>query len=123
MSDLEQKLASMKGYLYQIWKYQRGHSEITILAKHDLNANRCIRLTFTKLGYIQSPLDWEGDLYLASDEELREIIKRIDPNDNYKNIPIEIIKKLYLLYKADLSNSKVYLLGKLLDIEYDVELS
>ncbi len=123
MSEFEQELALMKGYLYQIWKYQRGHSEITILAKHDRKASHCIRLTFTNLGYIQSPLEWKGDLYLASDKELREIIKRTEYGANVKNIPLEIIKKLYSLYKADLSYSKVYILGKLLDIEYDVDLS
>jgi hypothetical protein len=120
MNELIAQLNQLKGYSYQIWKFNRGHTELTIRATHKEKEKHNIHLTFANVRYFQFPQGWMGDLYLAPDNELIEILKRADSGAT-ANIPLEILKKMYTLYRADSPGGVIYILGKLIDIKRDVE--
>jgi hypothetical protein len=121
MENLIDQLANIKGYSYQIWKYQRGHSEMTIRATHHGKKGHNIHLIFLDVQYFQFPLGWVGDLYPASETELIEIVKRTNFRNQVDNAPIELLQEMYSLYKAISPGGVIYILGKLIKIEYDVE--
>ena len=121
MTNINEQLIHIKGYSYQVWDYERGHSEMTIRATHDEKKEHNIHLTFLDVQYFQFPLGWVGDLYPASDRELIEIVKRLNYDGVTGKTPLELLKKIYSLYKADSPGGVIYILGKLIKIEYDVE--
>jgi hypothetical protein len=121
MESLIDQLVSIKGYSYEIWRYQRGHSEMTIRATHDEKKGHNIHLVFIDVQYFQFPLGWVGDLYPAPEAELIEIVKRTNFRNMVHNTPMELLQKMYSLYKADSPAGPIYILGKLIKIEYDVE--
>jgi len=121
MENLIDELTDMKGYSYQIWNYERGHSEMTIRAIHHKKKGHNIHLIFLDVQYFQFPLGWVGDLYPAPETELIEIVKRTNFRNMVDNTPMELLKTMYSLYKADSSGGVIYILGKLIKIEYDVE--
>jgi hypothetical protein len=121
MENLIDQLVSIKGYSYQIWRYERGHSEMTIRATHHEKKEHNIHLIFLDVQYFQFPLGWAGDLYPASETELIEIVKRTNFRNQVDRAPMEILQKMYSLYRADSPNGVIYILGKLIKIEYDVE--
>jgi len=121
MENLIDQLVSIKGYSYEIWKYQHGHSEMTIRAIHHEKKGHNIHLIFLDVQYFQFPLGWTGDLYPASESELIEIVKRTNFRNQVDRAPKELLHKMYSLYRADSPNGVIYILGKLISIEYDVE--
>ena len=121
MEDLIDQLVSIKGYSYEIWKYQRGHSEMTIRATHHEKKEHNIHLVFLDVQYFQFPLGWVGDLYPASESELIEVVKRTNFRNMADNTPMELLKKMYSLYIANSPGGVVYILGKLIKIEFNVE--
>lgn len=121
MSDLLTQLSQLNGYSYQIWNFNRGHLELTIRATHKEKEKHNIHLTFVHVIYFQFPQGWTGDLSLAPDHELLDILRRTNFGNNIEKIPLEILKKLYSLYRADSPGGVIYILGKLMEIEKDVE--
>lgn len=121
MANLTDELLRITGYSYQIWDYQRGHSELTIRGTHAEKKGHNVHLTFLDVQYFQFPIGWEGDIYLASDNELIEIVKRTNYSDIVDKTPLEILKKMYSLFRVETSNGIIYILGKLVAIEYDIE--
>ena len=116
MEDLND-LFKIKNYYYRVWKYKVGLSQLTLRATDTQKKHHNIHITFHRVHYFQFPAGWKGDLYLAPDNELREILKRAE----IPVVDINFTKKLYSLFKADAPNSTIYILGKLSLIEHDVE--
>ena len=121
MKNLDEQIADIKGYSYQLWQYARGHSELTIRGMHDEKKGHNIHITFLNVQYFQFPLEWTGDLYPASDEELLNTLRQTRFGNVADKTSVEILKKMYSLYIADSSNGRIYVLGRLIKIEYDVE--
>ena len=121
MSELDEKLMCMKGYSYQIWDYGLSHSELVLRATHQ-DKNRCdAHVSFSHVQYFQFPWGWTGDLVPASDEELLEIMKRAGLGYWTKASSMSLIKQRFRLYKAETANGTIYILGRLRQIEYEVE--
>jgi len=121
MSDLEAKLARLKGYSYQIWDYNLSHSYLTFRGDHPDKKHHNVEISFTDVKYFQFPLGWTGDFYPASDSELLEIMLRAGMGNVDNALPMSWIKENWHLYKADSPHSTIYVLGHLTQIEYDVE--
>jgi len=120
MHKLLNELQEIKGYHYQVWKYQLSLSVLTIRASNDQIKHHNIHITFGSVKYFQFPLGWTGDLYLASDDELLQILKQAGINIKLE-IPMSFVKENFSLYKADSPNGTIYILGRLNHIERDVE--
>ena len=121
MNELEEKLLQLKGYHYHLWHYQLSHSFITFRGEHPDKKQHNVEISFTDVKYFQFPLGWTSDFYPASDSELLEIMKRAGIPDLDKAVPMSWIKENYHLYKADSPHSTIYVLGHLVQIEYNVE--
>lgn len=121
VSDILERLLTIKGYSYHIWDYSVGHSTLVIRAVKEQEKEHNIQLTFVNIYYVEFPVKWNGDLYLASDDELVEILKKAGLNNSIERMPLSFIKENLSLYKANNDNGVVYILGKLGSIEYDVE--
>lgn len=121
MSDLEEKLLQIRGYSFQIWRYDVGHSTLTLRATHSDKKHHNVEIEFIAVQYVQFPIGWHGDFYLASDTELLEIVAKTGMPDLDKRLPLEEIRKHFHLYKADSPQGTIYILGDLVKIESDVE--
>jgi hypothetical protein len=117
MEDLLDKLRNLKDYNYQIWNYTLSHSRLTIRATAGQKGHHNIYITFVDVSYFQFPSGWEGDLYLASDNELLEILVRVGIGKLDQVVPMAYIKERYSLYKADSPNGTIFIFGKLASIE------
>jgi len=121
MNELLDKLSQLKGYSYQIWHYNLSHSILTLRGETKQNEHHNAHIGFADVKYFQFPLGWTGDLYLAPDNELIEILVRAGIGRLDQVTSMEYLKEQFSLYKADSPYSTIYILGKLFEIEYDVE--
>lgn len=111
------KLEDMIGYDYQLWDYQVSHSTLTIRAVLPKGGKHNVHLTFSDVYFIQAPSSWsDGDIRVASDDEFWRIARQLGWTD--REIPL---RKLFILYSANTSKGRVYIMGKLAPIENDVE--
>lgn len=115
------ELNYIKDYDYQIWQYNLSHSLLTLRATSKQKKRHNIHITFTQVHYFQFPFSWKGDLYLAPDNELIEILGRAGVSKLNEALPMSYIRETYSLFKADSPDSTIYILGRLSKIEYDVE--
>lgn len=121
MTNNDEHLNQIVGYSYQIWNYQRSHSVLTLRATHADKPRHNIHLVFVDVLYMQLPLSWVGDLYVGSDERLKQIARRTNLRELLESLEIPIIRQLHSLYQSKSFDSDIYILGKLHAIEYDVE--
>lgn len=121
MNELEEKLEQLKGYSYKIWDYNLSHSYLTFRGEHPDKKHHNVEIMFTDVHYFQFPYGWKGNFYPAPDSELLEIISRAGMPNLDKVMPLSEIKLRYHLYKADSRHSTIYVLGHLVQIEFDVE--
>lgn len=121
MDTLLSKLNSVKGYSYQIWNYGLSHSILTLSGTTEQKEKPDVYIRFADVQYFQFPFSWTGDLYLAPDDELVEILVRIGAGRMDQAISMEYVKERFSLFKADSSYGTIYILGKLFEVEYDVK--
>lgn len=121
MEKLLDELHRIKGYSYQIWHYNLSHSILTLRAKKKEKEHHNIHITFADVGYFQFPFSWRGDLDLAPETELVEILERAGFGRLDQAISMEYVQDRYSLYKAESGRSIIFILGRLASIEYDVE--
>lgn len=125
MSTLEEDLKRIEGYSYQIWAFDVVDSELTLRATHKSKNKHNIHLTFMNVRYLQMPSSWTGDLVVCSDEELLETASKTELYETTEKVTekeeyLAHFKKLFSLYKAEAEHTTVYILGKLITIEQDV---
>jgi len=126
MSTLEEELELIKGYTYQVWSFNVVDSELTLRATHNDKKKHNVHLTFINVHYLQTPNIWSGNILVGSDEEMIEIAGKTDLNDTIEKITekdeyLNHFKKLFSLYTAEAEHTRVYILGKLITIEQDVD--
>ena len=127
MSTLDNELNELTGYSYQVWSFNVVDSELTLRATHKDKKKHNIHLVFINVHYLQMPNIWMGgNLGACSDEEMLEIASKTDLHDTISKISerdeyLEHFKKLFTLYKAEAEYSTVYILGKLITVEQDVD--
>ena len=120
MNNLEEELLKLKGYGYQIWRYNLGHSILTFRGEHPDKKHHNVEITFTSVSYFQFPAGWDGDFYPVKDEsELLEVLSRTGIFK--EKIIMPVINQLFHLYRADSPYSTIYIIGHLAQIDYDVE--
>lgn len=116
MPDLIAELEQLKGYSYQLWRYQVSHCILIIRATHRGKPNHNVEITFNNVAYIQMPTMWTGDFRLA-DTEFFDVTQKC----HFRDSTNDLLRTIYSLFKADYSNGVVYILGHLAKIKYDVE--
>jgi hypothetical protein len=121
MNELLVKLSQLKGYSYQIWQYNLSHSILTLRGTTKQKVHNNVHISFADVKYFQFPFGWTGDLDLAPDNELIGILVQAGIGRLDQVTSMEYVKEQFSLYKADSPYSTIYILGKLFEIEYDVE--
>jgi len=121
MDELLDRLGQLKGYSYQIWNYNLSHSILTLRGSAEQKGHHNVHIGFADVKYFQFPFGWTGDLYPATDKELVEILLRVGIGRLDQATSMEHVKEQFSLYRADAAHTTIYILGKLFEIEYDVE--
>ena len=121
MNKLLEQLNQLRRYSYQIWHYNLSHSILTLRGTNKQKGHHNIHIGFADVKYFQFPFSWTGDLHPATDEEFIQILVRAGIGRLDQATSIEYVKEQFSLYKADTLHTTIYILGKLSEIEYDVE--
>jgi len=126
MPILDNELKELTGYSYQIWSFNVVDSELTVRATHKDKKKHNVHLTFINVHYLQMPNIWMGTMSVCSDDEMLEVAGKTDLHETIMKITerdeyLEHFKKLFTLYKANTEHSTVYVLGKLITVEQDVD--
>ena len=121
MPDLINQLVALEGYHYSLWQYTKPHSTLILRATHTDKPKHNIHLVFTRVLYVQMPVLWTGDLALGSESEFIEIAQRAGTKSSSKG-SYEVLKQAsWDLFKAKSSDSVIYILGHLANVEQNVE--
>ncbi len=112
-----ENIEQLLDYRYQVWRYEVSHSVLIIRATPKGQNGRNVHLTFVDVKYVQLPMGWQdGDLRIASEEEFWEVAKKVRFGKLHP-----LLREVLTLYKAENPLGNIYILGKLAQIEQDVD--